>query len=443
MTRRAKPASRIITRVIFLLDSMEKTIAEVPPLVGFAAYFPLPFRVMIVVSLGLFLFGTNLTLLLRSGIDVESLFYPSSHATSTSRQHDTLAQPLYAVALSAMCISTVGITAFWTLTRDTNLTILDYRWLPSLLFIAACAVVFSPIRLYAHERYRFLQVIKRVLVGGIDSTDRFLDVVVTDILTSYAKVFGDIVTTICLLFSSTGLTYLDAKDHCTRNLLIPVAIAAPYMMRFRQCLIDYRRTGSRTHLANALKYCTAFPVILISMIQLRRTEAAGGEVGTPNTSSISDGRLYQIWVLSCLINTGYSFWWDVTKDWDLSLLTTTSASPVILTDSHLLERPEPEHYGLRQKLTFSPNIYYIAIVVDLLLRMLWSLKLSPHLHGLVEYESGIFLMECLEVGRRWMWIFLRIETEHHRATHNEGSIALTELGGVAFTKNSMGKFVQD
>jgi hypothetical protein len=44
--------------------------------------------------------------------------------------------------------------------------------------------------------------------------------------------------------------------------------------------------------------------------------------------------------------------------------------------------------------------------------------LSPHLDHFADFESGIFLMELLEVGRRWMWIFFRVETEWVRSTSN-------------------------
>lgn len=56
-------------------------------------------------------------------------------------------------------------------------------------------------------------------------------------------------------------------------------------------------------------------------------------------------------------------------------------------------------------------MYYTAIGIDLLLRCTWSFKLSPHLDHFNDHEGGIFLMEIMEVLRRWMWIFLRIETE--------------------------------
>lgn len=56
-------------------------------------------------------------------------------------------------------------------------------------------------------------------------------------------------------------------------------------------------------------------------------------------------------------------------------------------------------------------MYYGAIVVDLMLRCTWSFKLSPHLDHFNDLEGGIFVMEFLEVLRRWMWIFFRVETE--------------------------------
>ena len=57
------------------------------------------------------------------------------------------------------------------------------------------------------------------------------------------------------------------------------------------------------------------------------------------------------------------------------------------------------------------EIYYIAIIIDLMLRCTWSLKLSPHLDHFNDLEGGIFAMELLEVFRRFIWIFFRVETE--------------------------------
>lgn len=66
--------------------------------------------------------------------------------------------------------------------------------------------------------------------------------------------------------------------------------------------------------------------------------------------------------------------------------------------------------GLRPELHFSETaVYYLAIFVDLALRFTWSLKLSSKLHTISEIESGVFMMEVLELLRRWMWVFFRME----------------------------------
>jgi hypothetical protein len=72
----------------------------------------------------------------------------------------------------------------------------------------------------------------------------------------------------------------------------------------------------------------------------------------------------------------------------------------------------PLLFGLRPRLLFpDPLVYHLFIAIDLILRFTWSLKLSSHLHTISEIESGVFLMEALELFRRWMWVFLRTEWE--------------------------------
>lgn len=105
------------------------------------------------------------------------------------------------------------------------------------------------------------------------------------------------------------------------------------------------------------------------------------------------------------------------KDWDLTLLSMDARKRIAPLDP-VTKTPEYP-YGLRRYRYFvHPNIYYIVVAMDLLLRCTWSLKLSPHLHHINEWEGGIFLLELLEVFRRWVWIFFRVETEWVR--NNKG-----------------------
>jgi hypothetical protein len=240
---------------------------------------------------------------------------------------------------------------------------------------------------------------------------KFGDILLADVLTSYGKIIADLFVTICMYSRHNGSATSRPDRGCGGQYLVPLIIAIPSLIRFRQCMIEYLRVRANPslssgwggqHLANAAKYCSAFPVIILSALQ-RNLSANHGTIG------VTEATLYKLWLFAVAFNSFYSFYWDVVKDWDLSLFSAISGSS---SDSF--------PYGLRQRLYFTPNTYYVVIVLDLLLRCTWSLKLSPHLDHFADFESGIFLMEFLEVVRRWIWIFFRVETEWIRTTSSRG-----------------------
>jgi EXS family len=57
------------------------------------------------------------------------------------------------------------------------------------------------------------------------------------------------------------------------------------------------------------------------------------------------------------------------------------------------------------------EMYYGVVAVDLILRFTWLSRLSSHLDKVNDFESGIFFLMFLEIARRWIWIFFRVETE--------------------------------
>jgi hypothetical protein len=220
-------------------------------------------------------------------------------------------------------------------------------------------------------------------------------------------VLGDLFVSLCMFLSGTHSSTSAPNRNCGGAFWVPFIIAVPSLIRLRQCLTEYfrvqkanKRTGQISpatgwggvHLANALKYSTAFPVIVLSAL-LRSPE--------PSTFGVSETTLFRMWMVAVMLNSGYSFYWDVARDWDLTLF----ASPQ--------ERDSPEHpWGLRRHRWFhAKELYYAAVVMDAMLRCTWSLKLSPHLDHFNDLEGGIFTMEVLEVFRRWVWIFFRVETE--------------------------------
>lgn len=78
------------------------------------------------------------------------------------------------------------------------------------------------------------------------------------------------------------------------------------------------------------------------------------------------------------------------QDWDLTLFAPSCV------------RNSPDHpWALRRHTHFhTREMYYAAILIDLMLRCTWSLKLSPHLDHFNDLEGSIFVMELLEVLRR-------------------------------------------
>jgi len=66
-------------------------------------------------------------------------------------------------------------------------------------------------------------------------------------------------------------------------------------------------TGRSTALWNALKYSSAFPVIIGSALKYH----------VPHHQWLDFYR--PVWLLCSLVNTVFSFYWDITHDWDLTL----------------------------------------------------------------------------------------------------------------------------
>lgn len=55
-----------------------------------------------------------------------------------------------------------------------------------------------------------------------------------------------------------------------------------------------------------------------------------------------------------------------------------------------------------------PALYYGLIAINLVLRVSWTYKLSSHLRHL---KAFVFIMTLLEIVRRFLWSFVRIEHE--------------------------------
>jgi len=234
-------------------------------------------------------------------------------------------------------------------------------------------------------------------------------------------------------------------------------MSLPYIVRFRQCVVEYTSPSndSRRPLLNALKYASSFPVIYLSAAQRLVVSDLVAEKGEQAMEEAWHGEhaLFRLWLLFALINSLYSFWWDVTNDWGFDLLqftpklkrprpaslprppvlpvvqerqesitsprnsTTTPSSAPSSPPSSPNPHPHPvtvaHPYGLRTRLLYPLLVYPLALFINLVLRLTWSIKLSSHLHANAQGEGSllIFWVEVAELVRRWIWVFIRVEWE--------------------------------
>ncbi|AEO53206.1 hypothetical protein MYCTH_2294232 [Thermothelomyces thermophilus ATCC 42464] len=373
---------------------------------SFSLTFPLPYRVAFIIILAVWGWGVNLHFLYRRRIDVPALIrYPGRSSPAQITHH----QSTYRLASFLSLTSAASILTFWLFTRRDPRRVIDYDWLPMTNLLVVAVLFCVPLRRFSlpHAgRGRLLQTLRRISVGGFaEAKDgKFGDIILADVLTSYAKVLADLFVCVCMFLfggrDGSGSATARPDRGCGGAVLVPLIMALPSAIRLRQCLIEFvrvRRAPYREatgwggqHLANAAKYSTAFPVIVLGAM-LRARE--GGSPG-----------LFRAWVAASLLNSLYSFYWDVAKDWDLTLFSK--------------DRDLPDHpYGLRRTLlVHRPGVYYAVIVMDLVLRCTWMIKLSPRMDQFSDFESSIFLIQFLEVFRRWVWIFFRVETEWIRTS---------------------------
>jgi len=93
-----------------------------------------------------------------------------------------------------------------------------------------------------------------------------------------------------------------AVQHCV--LCVLTGVSLPYLIRFRQCLIEYRSSpvnASKRPLFNALKYASSFPVIFLSAAQrtvVLELAAVSGEA-VARESWHGEHPLFRLWYDTC------------------------------------------------------------------------------------------------------------------------------------------------
>ncbi|KAL9274944.1 SPX and EXS domain-containing protein [Drosera capensis] len=171
-----------------------------------------------------------------------------------------------------------------------------------------CAIWMTIIVPTSMTAYLYLYSHNEVSLAASQPAISFSDFFVADIMTSMAKVFSDLERSACRMLHGQVATiaWFEADSVCgSHSVAIPLVLVLPYIFRLFQCLRQYKDTGEKSSVLNALKYSTAVPVIFLSALKYHVFPDRWTNIYRP------------LWLLSSLLNSMYSFYWDVNRDWDL------------------------------------------------------------------------------------------------------------------------------
>ncbi|CAK8536567.1 unnamed protein product [Lathyrus sativus] len=356
-------------------DSVMRMSADKRDLFIYEAF--LYFNPLLLATLMVWLWGINLWFFAQGGVSYSKIF-------DLDQNHLTHAE-IWKCAMWMTVIVPTSMTAYIYLYSRGEVAYAASQ--PVLLYAAIVMVLIFPFDIfYFSSRYFFLRTLWRIIfpLQAISFADFFL----ADILTSMVKVFSDLERSVCRMVHRQVATvaWLEADSICgSHSVAIPLVLVLPYLFRLNQCLRQYKDTGEKSALLNALKYSTAVPVIFLSALKYHVLPEQWTNIYRP------------LWLLSSVVNSSYSFYWDVTRDWDLSGFTRIFKFSKPHVFSYML-------HGRRW-------VYIWVIASNLVLRCTWTYKLSAHLRH--NYLT-VFTIAALEIFRRFQWIFFRVENEWNK-----------------------------
>ncbi|BES98813.1 unnamed protein product [Nesidiocoris tenuis] len=338
------------------------------------------FRSQLLVVLFTFLMGVNVYGWRSSGVNHVLIFEldPRHHL---SEQHimelAAIFGVIWSLAVLAFIYSDVlGIPAFVN---------------PLALTVIMLAFLFNPTKTLRHEaRFWALRVMGRIVAAPFFYVG-FADFWLADQLTSLVPALVDMVFFSCYYSTIEDWNRaIDSVDCIQKyHYLRLMAACLPSWFRFAQCLRRYRDTKEKfPHLANAAKYATSFFVLTFSHVYLI-TSSRG------SFDSLTGNPWFYMWLFASIISTGYSYTWDIKMDWGL------------------FDKKAGDNKFLREEVVYSANwYYYFAILEDLVLRLGWVLSMSLTEMGYIHAELMVSILSTLEVFRRFIWNFFRLENEH-------------------------------
>ena len=245
--------------------------------------------------------------------------------------------------------------------------------------------------------YSFRKGIVKVLIRNFfpigRGTVRFKDFLFGDILTSLNKPFASLILSYCLMSCTDCEVKNERPSNCNRKTIAClIVLFYPFFIRFTQCINRVYYTRQLwPHLGNTFKYVGGLSNAIFAWLYDRNKTF-----------------VFKIFhIIIGIISQGYMLFWDIYVDWGLGRFGTNN-------------------FFLRNKIVYPKKWYYIAIIIDAILRVSWTWNFITIDAKYDEWRN--LFMAMLEAYRRIQWCVFRIENENVSNPENYRTIlAIPEL----------------
>jgi len=292
---------------------------------------------------------------------------------------------------AAIFTTIVLLTFLWYVVIDEEDTVSSYflyyqkEFCPLIGWFSLFIYIFFPSISYfnGEGRVYLFKIMKNMLISCfyVDFTLAWA----TNNMLSFVIPIRDLEYTICYYVNRTFLN--NDAEVCFKQDKISIAFIAaslPLILRIIQCMksmyVNEHRFTFNADFYNIMKYfCSLITVFLSLGVNLDPT----------------NNNFFYSWIFFAILSTFCAYYWDLKMDWGFL-------------------DPNAKYKYLRQQLSYS-NIflYYLAISINLLFRFAWILSLSPAIvHKTLRKELFTFVLGFIEMIRRAIWNFFKVEKEH-------------------------------
>ncbi|RZC80988.1 hypothetical protein C5167_043568 [Papaver somniferum] len=286
---------------------------------------------------------------------------------------------LISSALATLALASVLANLDMEMDKNTK----DFKTLtelvPLLLVLFVIAVTVCPFNIvYRSSRYFLLVCLFHCICAPFYKV-LLPDFFLADQLTSQVQAIRSMEYYICY-YGGGGFKSRDSS--CKKSDVFKVfnfiVASIPYVFRLFQCLRRLFEEKDAMQGYNAVKYFSTIVAVAIRAAhKLNNTTA-----------------WFTLAVLSSVISALISTYWDLVLDWGL------------------FQKNSKNRY-LRDKLLIpQQNVYFGAIALNILLRFAWLQTVFNFKLPFLHMEAMVTIFACLEIIRRGIWNFFRLENEH-------------------------------